>query len=86
MVCNIEKKKKKKKERGEGEEEGWPQAKQFVSYSDSIQKKRSFSLIRKNKRVEFEPDIELKLLNEPNLSFNTFNSSLSSLIRAYSNK
>ena len=48
--------------------------------------KSSFSLIRKIKRAEFEPDIKLKLLNELNSSFNTFGSNLLSLIRAYSNK
>ena len=48
--------------------------------------KRSFGSIRKIKRVEFEPDIELELLNESNSNFNTFDSSLSILIQAYLNK
>ena len=34
--------------------------------------KSSFGLVRKIKRVEFELDIELELLNEQNLSFNIF--------------
>ena len=48
--------------------------------------KNSFGSVRKIKRTEFEHDIELELLNESNSSFKTFDSSLSSLIRTYSNK
>ena len=48
--------------------------------------KNSFGSVRKIKQVEFELNIELELLNESNSSFNIFGSSLSSLIRVYSNK